>query len=95
MKRSSFISAILLFTQVAYGWGLELSTDSINFGECEVGETCSEVVQIVNEGDEHQFVESVEFYGSRAFEVISQCSYILAPGDECDLVIEFSPYHNR
>ena len=92
MKRSSFMLAILLSTQLAYGWGLELSTDNINFGECEVSETCSEVVQLMNEGEEHQLVESVDFYGSRAFEVISQCDYVMAPGDECDLIIEFSPY---
>ena len=93
MKRSSLILAILLSTQLAYGWGLELSTENINFGDCELGETCSETVQLVNEGEEHLFVESVDFYGSRAFEVISQCSFILAPGDECELIVEFTPYH--
>ena len=91
MKRSSLILTSFYPHSSLMAGDLNYPLKILILVTVKLGETCSETVQLVNEGEEHLFVDSVDFYGSRAFEVISQCISFWLPEMSAILLLNLLP----
>jgi surface glycoprotein (TIGR04207 family) len=69
-----------------------VATDSVDFGEVNVGESATETVTYTNDGDAAVTVNDLSFSGPNADDFSTdQGEFTLAPGESMDVSVTFSP----
>ncbi|MEZ4870702.1 MAG: choice-of-anchor D domain-containing protein [Bdellovibrionales bacterium] len=69
--------------------GLKLSMTSHNFKTVKIGESKETIITMKNTGSSE--VTNINYSASLAYSVESECGSSLAAGDQCQVVIRFSP----